>query len=60
MGSYNVVRLKHRWEDTIRNYCEPTGNKCDIVDWIITAQDGLLVAVSVNHEIKLRGRGFVD
>jgi len=55
-----VVRLKHRWEDTIRNYCEPTGNKCDIVDWIITAQDGLLVAVSVNHEIKLRGRGFVD
>jgi hypothetical protein len=32
VGSYNVGRLKLGWEDTIRNYCEPTGNKCDIVD----------------------------
>ena len=41
MGSYNVGRLKHRWEDTIRNYHEPMGNKCDIVDWIVMGQDGL-------------------
>jgi hypothetical protein len=41
MGSYNVGRLEHRWEDTIRNCSEPTGNKCDIVDWFIMAQDGL-------------------
>jgi len=60
MGSYNNVgRLKLRWEDTIRNYREPTEQVwyCGLDHY---GSGWTAVAVSVNHEIKLRGRGYVD